>query len=105
MPTETNPAEMRRILSTNDLYEILGITKTCSPSDMKKAYRVLAMKYHPDKNKQKGADEIFKRVSAAYSILSDTEKRAKYESRGCDNVFNTNQRTSSSYGFEQEFYR
>jgi len=105
MAAENNTAEMRRILGTHDLYSILGVAKSCSPSELKKSYRVLAMRYHPDKNKQKGADEVFKRVSAAYSILSDAEKRTKYESRGCDNVFNDNQRTSSSYGFEQEFHR
>ena len=105
MSTETNTVEMRRILSTHDLYEILGISRTASSSELKKAYRHLAMRYHPDKNKQKGADEVFKKASAAYSILSDVDKRAKYEARGCDNVFNDTQRTSSSYGFQEEYHR
>lgn len=105
MSTESQAAEMRRILGTHDLYQILGISRTASPSELKKSYRTLALKYHPDKNKQKGADEVFKRISAAYSILSDTDKRTKYEAGGSENVFNENQRMSSSYGFEHEYYR
>lgn len=63
-----------------DYYELLGVTKTASKEDIKKAFHKLAHKYHPDK---KGGDaERFKEVSEAYSILSDDKKRAEYDSYG-----------------------
>lgn len=61
-------------------YEILGVEKTASQEDIKKAYRKLAIKYHPDKSKEENAEEKFKQISAAYDILSDPEKRKLYDS-------------------------
>jgi len=65
-----------------DLYEELEIPKTASETDIKKAYRKLALKFHPDKNKEPGAEERFKAISTAYEILSDTKKRADYDRFG-----------------------
>jgi curved DNA-binding protein len=66
-----------------DYYKILGITKTASPDEIKKAYRKLAVKYHPDKNPgDKVAEERFKEISEAYDVLNDPEKRKKYDSMG-----------------------
>lgn len=66
-----------------DLYEILGIDKNASDDDIKKAYRKLAKKYHPDANPDnKDAEKHFKEVSEAYSILSDSQKRAQYDQFG-----------------------
>jgi len=65
-----------------DFYKILGIPKTASETDIKKAYRKLALKYHPDRNKEKGAEEKFKEISYAYEILSNKEKRQKYDQFG-----------------------
>ena len=59
-----------------DLYEILGITKDASAEEIKKAYRLKALKTHPDKG---GDPEVFKSVSSAYSILSDPEKKKIYD--------------------------
>jgi curved DNA-binding protein len=74
-----------------DYYKILGIGKTASDTEIKKANRKLAMKYHPDKTKgDKNAEETFKKVSEAYAVLSDKEKRKQYDTYG-------------STGFQQRF--
>ena len=66
-----------------DYYKILGVSKETSDSDIKKAYRKLAMKYHPDHTKgDKKAEEKFKEISEAYAVLSDKEKRKQYDEFG-----------------------
>lgn len=66
-----------------DFYEILGVTKTATPEEIKKAYRKVAIQFHPDKNQgDKEAEEKFKEAAEAYEILSDTEKRAHYDRFG-----------------------
>lgn len=68
---------------SKDLYQILGVPKSASDDDIKKAYRKLAMKYHPDRNPDnKEAEEKFKEVQNAYAILSDAQKRATYDQFG-----------------------
>ena len=61
-------------------YETLGVQRSASMADVKKAYRRLAMKYHPDRNSEVNAAERFKEVTNAYEVLSDTEKRERYDS-------------------------
>jgi DnaJ-class molecular chaperone len=65
-----------------DFYKILGVAKTANDDEIKKAYRKLALKYHPDKNKAPGAEEKFKEVAEAYEILSDKKKRDIYDQYG-----------------------
>ncbi|WP_305044610.1 DnaJ C-terminal domain-containing protein [Geoalkalibacter sp.] len=66
-----------------DYYSILGVSKGASPEDIKKAYRKLALKYHPDKNPgDKKAEEKFKDITEAYAVLSDAEKRKQYDQFG-----------------------
>lgn len=67
----------------DDYYKILGITKQASPADIKKAYRKLALKYHPDKTKgDKAMEDKFKKISEAYAVLSDPEKKQQYDTYG-----------------------
>jgi len=66
-----------------DYYSILGVAKTATVDDIKKAYRKLALKYHPDRNPgSKDAEDKFKNISEAYAVLSDTEKRQEYDNFG-----------------------
>ena len=66
-----------------DYYEVLGIQKSASDDDIKKAYRKLAKQYHPDLNPgDKGAEAKFKEVNEAYEVLSDSDKRARYDQFG-----------------------
>lgn len=78
-----------------DLYAVLGLTKSASQDEIKSAYRKLAFKYHPDKNPgDKTAEEKFKKISAAYDVLGDETKRRQYDSFGSQ--------SDSSYG--QNYY-
>jgi len=75
-----------------DLYQVLGVSKTASQNEIKSAYRKLAVKYHPDKNPgDKAAEEKFKQITAAYDVLSDETKRRQYDSYG-------SYATSDAYG-------
>ncbi len=65
-----------------DYYEILGVKKDASEAEIKSAYRKLARKYHPDVNKEKGAEEKFKDINEAYEVLGDKQKRQRYDSLG-----------------------
>jgi len=78
-------------MADKDYYKILGVKKSGSGEEIKKAYRKLAMKFHPDHTKgDKTAEEKFKKISEAYAVLSDKEKRKQYDTFGSD-------------GFQQRF--
>ncbi len=83
-----------------DYYKILGVEKTATKEEISKAFRKLAVKYHPDKNpNNKAAEEKFKEITEAHEVLADPEKRKKYDALGA----NWNQYQSSGGGFEDFF--
>merc|ERR1712241_749468 len=65
-----------------DYYKILGVARGASEEEIKKAYRKLALKYHPDKNQTTGAEEKFKEIGEAYDVLSDSKKKQIYDQYG-----------------------
>src|SRR5215210_9131148 len=83
-----------------DYYATLGVDKKASADEIKKAYRKLARKYHPDVSKEKDAKEKFQDVSEAYETLKDTEKRAAYDQLG---NYQPGQDFQPPPGWEQQF--
>ena len=73
-------------MAEKDYYKLLGVAKTATKDDIKKAYRKLAMKYHPDhaKSNDKASEDRFKEISEAYAVLSDDEKRKEYDTYGTE---------------------
>jgi molecular chaperone DnaJ len=74
------------LASKLDYYDLLGVSRDASQADIKRAFRKLAFKYHPDRNKKPDAEERFKEVSEAYAVLSDPEKREQYDTRGLEGI-------------------
>jgi molecular chaperone DnaJ len=72
--------------SKRDYYEVLNVSREASQKEIKKAYRKLALKYHPDRNKSAEAEEKFKEISEAYAVLSDDEKRVRYDQLGHEGI-------------------
>lgn len=82
-----------------DYYDALGVPRNASQDDIKKAYRRLAMQYHPDRNKDDGAEARFKQVTEAYEVLADPEKRARYDRFGHAGVSGDNPFARGFEGF------
>lgn len=70
------------VTAQRDYYEVLGVPRDADQKAIKDAFRRLALKYHPDRNKEPGAEERFKEIAEAYAVLSDPQKRADYDARG-----------------------
>ncbi|XP_036372773.1 dnaJ homolog subfamily B member 14 [Megalops cyprinoides] len=80
--TKEQAEGVQRIKQCKDYYEVLGISKEANEEELKKAYRKLALKFHPDKNHAPGATEAFKKIGNAYAVLSNPEKRKQYDLTG-----------------------
>jgi len=90
-------------MSKRDFYEILGVTKSASADEIKKAYRKVAMQYHPDRNPgDKSAEDKFKEAAEAYEILSDADKKAQYDRYGHAGVSGNGRGYSGSGGMNME---
>jgi len=87
------------IALAKDYYQILGVSRTATDRQIKKAFRKLAMKYHPDKNKSKDAEEKFREIAQAYEVLSDEKKRSQFDQFGED-AFKNGNGFHSSGGFD-----
>lgn len=70
------------MVSKRDYYDVLGVSRNTSASEIKQAYRKLALEFHPDRNKEKGAAERFKEINEAYEVLSDSKKKQAYDQFG-----------------------
>lgn len=98
--------------TTRDYYDILGVSKSASAAEIKSAYRKLALKWHPDRNKESNAHEKFKEINEAYEVLSNPEKKAKFDQfghaafsqgAGGGNPFGGYYQTGGSINFEDLF--
>lgn len=89
-----------------DYYEVLGVTKDSTDSEIKKAYKKLALQMHPDKNKSPGSVEAFKAIGNAVAVLTDPEKRKSYDLYGKDEAHSGMRRgnTFNQGGFRQHEY-
>lgn len=76
--------DCKKIIEKKDYYEILGLNKSASEEEIRKAYKKLAIKFHPDKNKSKLAEDAFKKISHSFNILSNKEKKSTYDKYGTE---------------------
>ncbi|CAH0481043.1 unnamed protein product [Peronospora belbahrii] len=102
-PYTANQMQMvRKIKACKTHYEVLAVQQNATENEIKKAYRKLALKLHPDKNSAPGAEDAFKAVGKAFSILSDPDKRAHYDRYGDDAPVQQQQHQGRTYGQDDD---
>ncbi|KAF3687761.1 DnaJ -like protein subfamily B member 14 [Channa argus] len=94
---------VQRIKRCKDYYEVLGVHKEASEDELKKAYRKLALKFHPDKNHAPGATEAFKKIGNAYAVLSNTDKRRQYDLTGGEEPSSPGHSREGGFDFHRGF--
>ena len=85
--TSSDDEACEKIINNKNYYEILGVTKTSNNDEIKKAYKKLAIKFHPDKNKSTKAEEAFKKIATAYQTLTDPKKREIFDKYGSEEEY------------------
>lgn len=90
-------------MTKRDYYEVLGVNKDSKKEEIKKAYRQLVKKYHPDVNKEEGAEEKFKEIQEAYEVLSEESKRKAYDQYGHAGTQGFDPRSSNGGGYEYSY--
>ncbi|KAM4709276.1 dnaJ homolog subfamily B member 14 [Discoglossus pictus] len=93
---------VQRIKKCKTYYEVLGVSNDASDEDLKKSYRKLALKFHPDKNQAPGATEAFKKIGNAYAVLSNPEKRRQYDLTGSEEHVHNNH-SNGGFDFHRGF--
>ncbi|ESP03878.1 hypothetical protein LOTGIDRAFT_185246, partial [Lottia gigantea] len=101
--TEEQLVAVKRISKCKDYYEILCVTKEADDGELKKAYRKLALQMHPDKNKAPGATEAFKAIGNAFAVLSDSDKRKKYDLYGPETEISSRGHSHREYDYSHGF--
>ena len=86
-PKNTDDEACENIINNKDYYNLLGVTKETNNDDIKRAYKKLAIKFHPDKNKSSKAEEAFKKIATAYQTLTDPKKRELYDKYGTEEEY------------------
>ncbi|XP_012724326.1 dnaJ homolog subfamily B member 14 [Fundulus heteroclitus] len=101
--TDEQVQGVQRIKRSKDYYEVLGVNKEAGDDELKKAYRKLALKFHPDKNHAPGATEAFKKIGNAYSVLSNPAKRRQYDLTGGEEPTSPSQSNGGGFDFHRGF--
>ncbi|XP_049337662.1 dnaJ homolog subfamily B member 14 [Astyanax mexicanus] len=94
---------VQKIKRCKDYYEVLGVGKEANEEELKKAYRKLALKFHPDKNQAPGATEAFKKIGNAYAVLSNTDKRRQYDLTGGEEPSSPGHSPHGGFDFHRGF--
>ncbi|XP_070712655.1 dnaJ homolog subfamily B member 14 [Pempheris klunzingeri] len=94
---------VQRIKRCKDYYEVLGVSKEVGEDELKKAYRKLALKFHPDKNRAPGATEAFKKIGNAYAVLSNPDKRRQYDLTGGEEPSSPGHSHGGGFDFHRGF--
>jgi DnaJ family protein B protein 12 len=102
-PKNEEDEACEKIINNKDYYDILGITKETSNDDIKKAYKKLAIKFHPDKNKSPKAEEAFKKIATAYQTLTDPKKRELFDKYGSEEEYREKVYQERQQAYEDDF--